>query len=138
MLSLPLTILIYTGVFKVTYIGAMQQMAIFLILGISADNMFVMFDAWQQSKLIGEFNGDLKKRMAFTVKRSFQALIITTSTTFFAFAVTYFSETIPLSSYGVFTAILIPVNFCLGMLMFPTMVLYHETHLINRCCCFKK
>jgi len=47
LLSFPLTIIICKGVFRISYFGLLNGIAIFIVLGIAADNVFVFYDAWR-------------------------------------------------------------------------------------------
>ena len=46
-LSLSVAQVIYSGLFQIEYFAALHGLAIFIALGIAADNVFVLFDAWQ-------------------------------------------------------------------------------------------
>ena len=45
--SFPITALITEGIFRVTYFSSMNMLSIFIVLGIAADDVFVLFDAWR-------------------------------------------------------------------------------------------
>ena len=47
--SFPITLVIYKLFMRVTNLSSLHLMILFVILGISADNIFVTWDAWQQS-----------------------------------------------------------------------------------------
>jgi protein dispatched 1 len=51
-LSFPLTAFIVSGIFRVGFFGYLQVIAIFLVCGIAADDIFVFVDAWKQSEHI--------------------------------------------------------------------------------------
>ena len=44
--SFPVTVLITEFVFQVTYFGSMHIVIVYIILGIGADDLFVVYDAW--------------------------------------------------------------------------------------------
>ena len=46
-LSFPFTAFIVSGIFRVGYFGYLQVIAIFLVCGIAADDIFVFVDAWK-------------------------------------------------------------------------------------------
>jgi len=91
-LSFPLTIFIYYYIFKITLFTALHSLVLFIVMGISADNIFVFFDAWQQSESKRPLKGDLVKRIAYTFKRSAKAMSVTSSTTAVAFLANGFSS----------------------------------------------
>ena len=47
MLSFPLSAVIVQGFGRVSYFGTLQVVAIFLVIGIAADDIFVFIDAWK-------------------------------------------------------------------------------------------
>lgn len=44
--SFSVTQVIYIGLFQIEYFAPLHNLVIFIVLGISADNVFVLFDAW--------------------------------------------------------------------------------------------
>jgi hypothetical protein len=46
LLSFPVTQVIYRGVLGITYFSTLHIMVVFIVLGISADDVFVIVDAW--------------------------------------------------------------------------------------------
>ena len=58
--------------------------------------------------------------MAYAFKRSFRAITVTSSTTAVAFAANAFSSIKPIQAFGIFAAIIIPVNFFILILMMPS------------------
>ena len=98
----------------------LNQLVIFIVLGIAADDIFVFCDAWRQSALIPSIANDLYRRMAYTFRRSFQAIMVTSSTTAIAFLSNALSEIRPIRAFGIFAAIIIPVNFFIVILVMPS------------------
>lgn len=79
--------------------------------------------------------------MALTFKRAAKAMLATSSTTSAAFLATGLSSIMPISSFGFFAGILIPMNFLLVIFFFPTIVVIVEKHFKNKDCfslCKKK
>jgi|TARA_B110000285_G_scaffold159924_1_gene178541 protein dispatched 1 len=112
----------------VTYFGTLQVVAIFLVIGIAADDIFVFIDAWKQSNFVGKevIQGDIKKRMAYAFRRGVRAMTVTSSTTAVAFFANAFSPIMPIRSFGIFTGVLIPINFLLVVMIMPPAVIYYE------------
>ena len=46
-LSFPFSAVIVQGIGRVSYFGTLQVVAIFLVIGIAADDIFVFIDAWR-------------------------------------------------------------------------------------------
>jgi predicted RND superfamily exporter protein len=124
--SIPITLVIYRIVFNITNLSSLHLMIVFVVLGISADNIFVLWDAWRQSDSIPELQGDQKKRMAYTFRRAYKALLATSSTTGFAFLSNGFSSLMPVSAFGIFAFILIPMNFFLIIFYYPAFLIVYE------------
>ena len=141
LLSFPVSYLFYSGIFRVTMNTTLNQLVIFIVLGIAADDIFVFCDAWRQSAYVPRIKDDDRKRMAYAFKRSFRAITVTSSTTAVAFAANAFSDVRPIRAFGIFAAIIIPVNFFILIMMMPPIQYLHDKHLKERCaykkiCCF--
>ena len=81
LISLPLSMFIYSVVFQIGYFGAMQILVVFIILGIGADDVFVYSDAWLQSaedveRDLGEARSAyLERRVAYAYARALEAIL---------------------------------------------------------------
>ena len=140
-LSFPFTAFIVSGIFRVSFFGYLQVIAIFLVCGIAADDIFVFVDAWKQSEHIApEIMNDKKRRMAYSFRRGVRAMTVTSATTAAAFYANLVSPIMPIRAFGVFAGTLIPINFFLVVIMMPPAVIYYETKLRHKvcCCCFDK
>ena len=49
--SAPVAMFVYKCIFRIFYFDFIHILAVFLLLGIGADDVFVVFDAWKQSAL---------------------------------------------------------------------------------------
>ena len=125
-MSFPLTQLIYKGVFRVDMFSSLNQLVIFIILGIAADNIFVFCDAWRQSALIAILKDDNHRRMSYAFRRAASAIAVTSSTTSVAFAANGFSPIIPIRAFGIYAAIIVVVNYGMVVLIMPSLVIIYE------------
>ena len=48
--AFPVALVLYRLVFSITNLSSMHLMVVFVMLGVGADDIFVLWDAWQQSK----------------------------------------------------------------------------------------
>lgn len=137
-LSFGLTAILCIGAFRVTYYSNLHMLVIFIVLGIAADNIFVLIDAWRQSACIKEYKGSLHMRMSYAWKRAVRAIAVTSSTTAVAFLANAFSPLMPIKSFGIYAAIIIPSNYLLVIMIFPSAVIFYETYFDKYvfCCCF--
>ena len=106
----------------------MHTLVIFIVLGISADNVFVFIDAWRQSARVGNnlLRDSKYKRMAYSFRRASRAIAITSSTTAAAFFANFFSPIMPIKSFGIFAGIVVLVNYVLTIMVFPSAVIFSE------------
>ena len=122
----------------------LNQLTIFIVLGIAADDIFVFCDAWRQSEFIPFIAKDEKRRLAYAFKRSFRAISVTSSTTAVAFLANVASDIRPIRGFGIFAAIIVPVNFLIVILIMPSVQIYHDRTFKKKCsyskclCCCKK
>ena len=145
-LSFGVTAMIYEGAIGVTYYNNLNNLVIFIVLGIAADDFFVFMDAWRQSETFPELRSDdpnypenktIKKRMAYTCRRATRAMFMTSSTTCVAFLANYFSPIMPIKAFGIFAAIIIPINFILVVWIFPALIIFEDKYIkawCERCC----
>lgn len=45
--SFSLNAIIYQGIFRVSYMSNLNYLSVFIVLGIAADDIFVLIDAWR-------------------------------------------------------------------------------------------
>ncbi len=109
-------------------------MVIFIVLGIAADQTFVFTDAWRQSEAISEIAGDMTKRLAYTWKRAAKAILITASTTSVAFLATGTSDIMPISSFGIYAGIIVPVNYLIVVCNYPAILMLWEKYINKKIC----
>ena len=124
--SFPITLVIYRVIMKITNVSSLHLMIVFVVLGISCDNIFVIWDAWEQSETYPQFSGSYEKRMAYTFRRAYKAILATSSTTAFAFLSNGFSSLMPVSAFGYFAFVIVPVNYVLIVFYFPAFLIIYE------------
>ena len=103
-MSLPTAYFLYRCIFQFKSFAGLNAMALFIILAIGADDIFVFYDAWEQSAWQPELCVSLTKRMDWVYRRAGKAMFITSFTTMCAFIATATSPIVPIQSFGIFTA----------------------------------
>ena len=84
--------------------------------------------------------------MAYTFRRAAKAILATSSTTAFAFLSNGFSSLMPVSAFGYFAFVIVPVNYVPIVLYFPSFLIVYETKIKEKeaivanccrvvCCC---
>ncbi|GBG25746.1 Protein dispatched-like 1 [Hondaea fermentalgiana] len=131
-LSFPTTYFIYRFVFGIEHFGTLQTLAIFLVLGIGTDDIFIFWDAFRQSAVVFAVKSDnpdvLIDRMDWAFRKAAGAMLVTSLTTFVAFAVTALSSIPNIKDFGMFAGLLIVVNFVMVITIFPCLVVVHYRH----------
>jgi hypothetical protein len=109
-------------------------LVIFLVLGIGADDLFVMVDGWRQSELdvprLPDEDSDewYHRRLATCYSRTMQAVFNTSFTTSMAFISTAISPIMPISAFGVYATICIILNYLFVITLTPPAILIHQKY----------
>ena len=116
--------LFYRIVLDYRYLGHLHIISVFIILGIGADNIFVFFNTW---KATGQhMYKSVAHRMSDCYRRTALTMFFTSLTTMVAFIANGTSPLLPIGSFGVFTGVLVAVNYISVVTFFPTVIsMYH-------------
>jgi predicted RND superfamily exporter protein len=132
-LSFPLTAVITNGILQIKYFGFLQIMIIYIVLGIAADDIFVFYDAYQQSKEMDtRIMNTYEQRLAYSFRRSARAMAITSSTTAVAFFANGLSKLMMISAFGWFAGVIVPVNYLLVIMILPPAVVWYDTTIMAK------
>ena len=131
--SFNITILIYRIVFDYRYFGTFHVLSIFIILGIGCDDIFIFMDTWKLSR--NEKFNNLVHRLSKVYKTAAKTTFITSFTTMVAFLSNMQSPLLAVYSFGLFSAILIMVNYFSIILFFPVILILHHEYRKGKCCC---
>lgn len=77
---------------------------------------------------------ELVTRLSVVYKCAAKATFVTSLTTTIAFLSNVQSPLLAVSSFGLFSAILVAVNYCSCILFLPTVIIFHEQQRKGRCC----
>merc|ERR1711871_927429 len=141
LMTLFVSFFFYRFVFQITFFAQMQVLAIFLVLGVGADDIFVLTDAWKQSKIdvvrSAEENEEtyLKRRMLYAYKRAAAAIFNTSFTTAMAFVSTGINPIMSISCFGWYASICIGVLYLLTITWIPSVILVQHRYFRGRVCC---
>lgn len=128
--ALPPAMMVYHLLFEFT--TTFNQLALYVILGIGADDVFVVVEAWAQLRAEGESGTDvwsLHSRMWHTWRRAASAMIATTATTFAAFMMTATSPQPGIAVFGVLAGLLVVFVYINTITLFPACILIFELYL---------
>ena len=127
LLSFPSTWFVYRVILGIEYMGFLNFISLFVIMGIGADDIFVFVDAWKQSRLEPpEISGSLITRLDWTYRRACGAMLITSITDAGAFYANSFSNIAAVRIFGYFMGTLVCINFLLVITYFPAVVVLHH------------
>ena len=128
------TNLIYRIVLGYRYLGIFHVLAVFIILGIGADDVFVFYDTWKETS--HHQYKSLAHRMSNCYRKASLAMLFTSFTTAVAFIVSATSTFVVIYSFGVFAGVLVAVNYLSVIIFFPCVVVtYHIYWEKYKCCC---
>jgi len=114
----------------VTFFNQLHVLAIYLVLGIGADDIFVFMDGWNQS--INQYK-NTADRLDATFKRAVYAMGATSSTTCVAFMATAVSPIMPIASFGIYAAFGVFLNYILAITLFPCVLMIWHYKLYGCC-----
>ena len=116
---------IYRVVLGYTYFGFFHVLAMFIILGIGADDFFVLWNAWQASGL--RHHPNLVHRLQDAYESSVISMFVTSLTTMVAFLANVLSPLLATSSFGVFAALLVGIQYLSVITLLPAaIVVFHK------------
>ena len=133
--SFNITNLIYTFVFGYKYFGSFHVLSIFIILGIGCDDIFIFMDTWKQSS-DSKFD-NLAQRLSTVYSTAVKTTFVTSFTTMVAFLSSMQSPLLVIYSFGLFSAILVVVNYFSIIIFFPVVLVLHHKSRKGKCCCAK-
>eukprot|EP00040_Diaphanoeca_grandis_P036595 m.233765 g.233765 ORF g.233765 m.233765 type:complete len:1065 (-) comp33647_c0_seq2:2081-5275(-) len=123
-------------------------MALFIILGIGADDVFIFIDAWKQSKTVVPVKASFKlgtemtanrfkwmhARLMWAYRRSAWAMLVTSLTTSMAFLMNLVSNIPAIQVFGFFTGCMVITNYFMVISYFPAAAMTYEMYIKSRVC----
>ena len=106
----------------------LNLVALFLVMGIGADDLFVFVDAWKQSFSELPDNCPIANRLSFVIRRAGAAMLVTTLTTAISFLANLVNPVSALKAFGLFTTCVVIADFILLMMFIPASVVIHHLH----------
>lgn len=142
--SLPIAALFYRKLFMVDYFEFLHILVVYLVLGVGADDIFVLLDTWRHIKAehgIGWGTGGvdrdaLHRALRTTWSRASGAIFNTSFTTGVAFLSMSISKVMPMKTCGWFAAVAIVLNYIFTITFTPSLLMVYQLHFGGkRCCC---
>jgi len=128
-LAIPLSFAIW-GVLQLKLVTGFMLTILFLILGIGADDIFVLWDAFQQAAVFFKDrpNDSEVNRFAWALRRARFAMCVTSATTFCGLAAAGVSQIPSISAFGIFGAFVVLFDFLMVISFFAAAVLIHSRY----------
>jgi len=133
--SLPFSLFFYKGVYGVPYFSELHSLVLFIVLGVGADDVFVLVDSWKDTavmypgNVVGGCNRLLTHRRLFHCYEHTMGTVFNTSfTTAMAFISTGFSPLMPIATFGWYAATCIVANYLFCITLMPPVVVLHSLY----------
>ena len=104
------------------------------MLGIAADDVFVLVDGFRQTEYNKIIGPNLNRRLAFAFRRAGRATATTSATTAAAFLGGVWNPIMPMASFGIYCSTLVVVTYGLIILFFPPVIVWVELYHKKSCC----
>ena len=145
LLSFPAGYAIFYIYFGIKSMMLLNFVALFLIMGIGADDAFVLFDTYSQAEAVLGSKSTPVQRMKWAYKEAGSAMLVTTVTTAGSFYANLFSAVRVVKEFGMFMGTVVVWNYINVMIIFPAAILTWEyscwackMKFIKKKCCGKK
>ncbi|XP_056424390.1 protein dispatched homolog 1 isoform X1 [Hyla sarda] len=134
--SLIVSYFLYRVVFKFEFFPFMNLTALIILVGIGADDAFVLCDVWNYTKF-DKPHAETSETVSITLQHAALSMFVTSFTTAAAFYANYVSNITAIRCFGVYAGTAILVNYLLMVTWLPAVVVLHERYLLNIFTCFK-
>ncbi|KAF3823932.1 hypothetical protein GH733_006936 [Mirounga leonina] len=135
--SLIVSYFLYRVVFNFEFFPFMNLTALVILVGIGADDAFVLCDVWSYTKF-DRPHAATTETVGVTLQHAALSMFVTSFTTAAAFYANYVSNITAIRCFGVYAGTAILVNYVLMVTWLPAVVVLHERYLLNMFSCFKK
>lgn len=134
-MSIPISLCLYNYVFQIDYFSSVHFSVVLIIIGIGADDEFVWHDYWENSFCIPALKNRPILRLSYVFRQATKAMLVTSTTSAFAFLACTLSDIMPIQSFGYFAATVVPICFLLTVLVQPINYYIYEKYIMRMKCC---
>ncbi|XP_048387886.1 protein dispatched homolog 1 isoform X2 [Stegostoma tigrinum] len=128
--SLIVSYFLYRIVFGFKFFPFMNLTALIILVGIGADDAFVLCDVWNHTKF-DKPKAELAETVSVTLRHAALSMFVTSFTTAAAFYANYVSNITAIRCFGVYAGTAILVNYILMVTWLPAVVVLHERYLLH-------
>ena len=134
-LSLEIAYFLYTMVFEIKFFPFMNLLAVVILIGIGADDVFLYCRIWNLAKS-EKNNGTLEKIVSDTLKHATLSMFCTSLTTAAALYASYVSNITAIRCFAIYAGTTILTNFFVVITWVPATIVVHEKWVSNWCICY--
>ena len=127
-ISFPLAYAFHRVVMGLEYVSILQFLAVFVILGIGVDDVFVFYNTCT-GHAGGGRDGDLTARLSYAYEHAGRAMLVTSFTSAAAFCSNLASAIPAVRVFGVFLAVMVGANYVLVVTWFPACIACWEMYI---------
>lgn len=135
--SLIVSYFLYRVVFNFEFFPFMNLTALIILVGIGADDAFVLCDVWNYTKF-DKPRAETSEAVSVTLQHAALSMFVTSFTTAAAFYANYVSNITAIRCFGVYAGTAILVNYVLMVTWLPAVIVLHERYLLNIFTCFRR
>jgi predicted RND superfamily exporter protein len=122
--SFPTVYFIFRVILAVDHVGILNVLALFVIIGVGVDDLFVFFNTFQHYENIN----DVELRLAETIRHAAKATFITSFTTAASFGINAVSTIPALRFFGIFMGMLVMLNYFMAISWYPAVLVIWEKY----------
>lgn len=134
-MSIPVAMVIFNLVLRVSYFASLHIAVLVVIIGIGSDDIFVFHDFWKNTFQYKAIKNKPILRISLAFRQASQTMLLTSLTSTMAFLSTSISEIMPLRSFGIFAALIVPIVFFQTIVVQPLIYFIYEIYVLK---CWKK
>ena len=134
--SIPCALALLNGMFSIHYVDAINVIALFLICGIGADCLFIVFELFRQAETI--YGSNNKRRLAYAAQRGLIALATSISTSGVSFLALLTSGVRIMNFFGVFSFLLLFFTFVFTFTWYLAIIALWARYWEKKNCCPKR
>uniref|UniRef100_A0A8C4XD83 Protein dispatched homolog 1 n=1 Tax=Erpetoichthys calabaricus TaxID=27687 RepID=A0A8C4XD83_ERPCA len=135
--SLIVSYFLYRIIFALEFFPFMNLTTFIILVGIGADDAFVLCDVWNYAK-VDKPSTEISQTVSITLQHAALSMFVTSFTTAAAFYANFVNDITAIRCFGIFAGTAILVNYVLMITWLPAVVVLHERYLLNIFDCFKK
>lgn len=132
-LSLPFMYWIVTVPFGQTELAAFAGASLWVVLGVSADNIFVICETWGQSTQLVRSGRPASpaERLTWTVRQAGAPLLFANGTTAASLLINCFSSLPAIFQFGLCGGVLLLTNLALGVTYLPALLVLQDSGVLD-------